>query len=154
MMFYLTTLNLSRFFTKEAPVLGKDEVNPHTLAVVEGWKHSDYLCRNYVLNGLSDDLFPVYRTLETTKKVWEALKYKYRTQDAGVKKFIVGMFLHFKMVDDKSIDNQVQELEVMFRGIHAEGIVVSKSFQAAAIIEKLPQAGKTSKITPNINERK
>ncbi|GAA0156600.1 hypothetical protein LIER_14057 [Lithospermum erythrorhizon] len=44
MMFYLTTLNLSRFLTEEAPVLGQDEVNPQTLAVVEGWKHFDYLC--------------------------------------------------------------------------------------------------------------
>ncbi|GAA0141682.1 hypothetical protein LIER_02770 [Lithospermum erythrorhizon] len=109
------------------------------------WKHSDYLNRNYILSYLSDDLVDVYRTLNTVKVVWDALEYKYKTQDPGAKKFIVDRFLDFKMVDGKSLYDQVQELEVMFHEIHAEGMMLSDGFQAAAILEKLPPSMKDFK---------
>ena len=42
------------------------------------------------------------------------------------------------MVDSKTIISQVQDLQVILHEIHAEGMVLSESFQVAAIIEKLP----------------
>ncbi|KAK3004911.1 hypothetical protein RJ639_019681 [Escallonia herrerae] len=36
------------------------------------------------------------------KALWESLKRKYKTEDAGSKKFVVGKFLDFKMVDSKT----------------------------------------------------
>ena len=49
------------------------------------------------------------------------------------------------MVDSKAVISQVQELQLIIHGFHIEGMVISESFQVAAIIEKLPQHGKTSK---------
>ena len=52
--------------------------------------------------------------------------------------FVVGRFLDYKMVDFKTVVSQVQELQVILHEIHVEGMVLSKTFQVTAIIEKLP----------------
>ena len=52
MLFYLTTLNLACFLQEDARSLKENEPNRQVVAVVEAWKHVDFLCRNYLLNGL------------------------------------------------------------------------------------------------------
>src|ERR1044071_7236151 len=44
----------------------------------------------------------------------------------------------FAMIDSKTVMSQVQELQVILHDIHAEGMMLSETFQVAAIIEKLP----------------
>ena len=39
------------------------------------------------------------------------------------KKFIMGCFLDYKMVDSKTVVNQVQELQVIVHEIHVEGMI-------------------------------
>ncbi|XP_071741444.1 uncharacterized protein [Rutidosis leptorrhynchoides] len=136
MLFYLTTLNLARVLTETAPQLVAGDVQ--TVSAVEAWKHLDYLCRNYVLNSLENSLYNVYCTIETAKELWESLERKYKTEDAGTKKWVVAKFLDFKMVDSKTVMSQIQELQVIIHDIHAEKMVISESFQVAAMIEKLP----------------
>ncbi|KAL0328102.1 UNVERIFIED_CONTAM: hypothetical protein Scaly_2242800 [Sesamum calycinum] len=70
---------------------------------------------------------------------------KYKTEDAGLKKFIVGKFLDFKMVDSKMVMNQVQEFQMILHDLHTEGMKLSESFQVAAMIEKLPPLWKDLK---------
>ena len=57
MLFYLTTLNLVKFFTEDAPKLKKDEHDIQVISVVDAWKHSDFLFRNYIMNALTDSLY-------------------------------------------------------------------------------------------------
>ncbi|XP_062080135.1 uncharacterized protein LOC133784882 [Humulus lupulus] len=139
-LFYLTTLNLVRFLKEVPPTVGEDEADVQTQHAVEAWKHAEFLCRNYILNGLSDSLYSVYSVKKTAKELWESLDHKYKAEDVGAKKFLVGQFLNFKMVDSKNVISQVQDLQLIIHGIHAEGMVLSESFQVAAIIEKLPPA--------------
>ena len=138
MLFYLTTLNLARFLTETAPEISEELSDVQTLSAIDAWKHSEYLCRNYVLNGLVDSLYNVYCKITTAKELWESLDRKYKTEDAGTKKFIVARFLEFKMVDSKTVMNQVQELQVILSEILSEGMVLGETFQVACIIEKLP----------------
>ena len=145
MLFYLTTLNLARFLNEDAPKLDEGDTDKERLAAVDAWKHSDFLCRNYILNGLDNALYNVYSPLKTAKELWDSLDKKYKTEDAGLKKFIVGKFLDFKMVDSKTLLSQVQELQVILHDIHAEGMTLSESFQVAAFIEKLPPSWKDFK---------
>ncbi|XP_017256513.2 uncharacterized protein LOC108226069 [Daucus carota subsp. sativus] len=107
-------------------------------ALVQTWKHSDYICRNYVLNGLTGPLYDLYSSKVTSKDLWELLDRKYKTEDAGAKKWIVGRFLDYKMVDSKTVDSQVQELQLIIHEMHAERMGLMESFQVAAVIEKLP----------------
>ncbi|KAK2997570.1 hypothetical protein RJ639_026640 [Escallonia herrerae] len=144
MLFYLTTLNLARFLQEDAPNLGENP-DRQTVAAVDAWKHSDFLCKNYILNGLDNALYNVYSPMVNAKALWESLERKYKTEDAGSKKFVVGKFLDFKMVDSKTVISQVQEFQLILHDIHAEGMVLGESFQVAALIEKLPPTWKDFK---------
>ncbi|KAM7484120.1 hypothetical protein LguiA_000129 [Lonicera macranthoides] len=145
MMFYLTTLNLARFLTEERPKLKEGEQDVQAVSAVDAWNHADYLARNTIMNGLADSLYNVYIEKKTAKELWEALDHKYKIEDAGAKKFIVGRFLDFKMVDSKTVISQVQDLQLILHEIHAEGMTLNESFQVACIIEKLPPAWKDFK---------
>ena len=145
MMFYLTTLNLARFVQEDAPALKENKTNKQVVAAVEAWKHVDFLCRNYFLNGLENTLNNVYCAFNTARELWESLDKKYKTEDVELKKFVVGKFLDYKMLDTKTVINQVQDLQVILHDIHAEGMSLSESFQVAAIIEKLPPLWKEFK---------
>ncbi|GKA82744.1 pol polyprotein [Tanacetum coccineum] len=68
----------------------------------------------------------------TAKELWESLERKYKTEDAGTKKFVVARFLDYKMVDSKNVISQV-----LLHDIHAEGMTLSETFQVDAIIENL-----------------
>ena len=138
MLLYLTTLNLARFLNEDGPKLDVGETDKEKLAAVDAWNHSDFQCRNYVLNGLENTLYNVYSPLKTAKELWDSLDKKNKIEDAGLKKFIVGKFLDFKMVDSKTVLSLVQELQVVVHDIHAEGMTLSETFQVAAFIEKLP----------------
>ena len=138
MLFYLTTLNLAKLFTEDVPNLKEDEFDIHVISVVDAWKHSNFLCRNYVMNALIDSLYNVYSYKKIAKKLWESLDQKYKIEDVGAKKFVLGRFLNYKMVDSKTVVSQVQELQIILHEIHAEGMLLSKTlFQVVVIIEKL-----------------
>ena len=145
MLFYLTTLNLARFLAEEAPKLKEDELDIQFISFVDAWKHYDFLCRNYVMNTLTDSLYNVYTDKKTVKEIWESLDRKYKTEDVRAKKFVVGRFLDYKMVDSKTVVSQVQKLQVILHEIHAEGMMLSETFQVTAIIEKLPPTWKDFK---------
>ena len=87
----------------------------------------------------------MYNVKSIAKELWESLDHKYKTEDAGTKKFVVGLFLDFKMMDSKTIISQVQDLQLILHDIYAEGMVLSESFQVAAIIEKLSLSWKEFK---------
>ncbi|XP_023730226.2 uncharacterized protein LOC111877958 [Lactuca sativa] len=109
-----------KFLTEEAPRMPEGEGNVQALTTIDAWKHSDFLCRDYVLNGLFDSLYNVYCVTKTTKELWESLDKKYKTEDVGTKKFVVARFLDYKMVDDKTVMSQVQELQVLLHDMHIE----------------------------------
>ncbi|KAL2497200.1 zinc knuckle (CCHC-type) family protein [Abeliophyllum distichum] len=96
-----------KFLTEDAPKLKQGEGDIQAVSAVEAWKHSDFLCQNYVINSLTDSLYNVYSTMKTAKELWESLDHKYKTEDTGAKKFIVGPFLDYKMVDSKTVISQV-----------------------------------------------
>ncbi|KAK2997238.1 hypothetical protein RJ639_025529 [Escallonia herrerae] len=136
MLFYLTTLNLARFLQEDAPDLGENP-DRQTVAAVDAWKHLDFLCKNYILNGLDNALYNVYSPMVNAKVLWESLERKYKTEDAGSKKFVVGKFLDFKMVDSKTVISQVQEFQLILHDIHAEGMHKRKEMKLEDLIVRL-----------------
>ena len=126
-MFYLTTLNLVRFLTENPPKENEDDRD--SLMAFDVWKSYDYLCWNYVLNCLTDQLYNLYSMKKSAKELWESLDKKYKTEDAGTKKFVVGWFLDYKIVDSKTVVSQVQEIQVILHEIHSVGMIVSETFQ-------------------------
>ena len=68
MLFYLTTVNLVKFFTENAPKLKEDEHDIQVINVVDGWKHYDFLCRNYIMNALTDSFYTITILRNTLKQ--------------------------------------------------------------------------------------
>ncbi|PHU09438.1 hypothetical protein BC332_21298 [Capsicum chinense] len=52
--------------------------------------------RNYILSGLQDDLYNMYSGTKIEKELWGVLEWKYKTEDAGTKKFFIARFLDIK----------------------------------------------------------
>ena len=122
MLFYMTTLNLARFLQEDAPALKEDETDRQVVTVVEAWKHADFLCRNYLLNGLDNTLYNVYCTFNTARELWESLDKKYKTEDAGLKKFVVGKFLDYKMLA------QIGVYYIFYCIFHTHNVICLSSF--------------------------
>ena len=57
----------------------------------------------------------------------------------------MGRFLDYKMVDSKTVVSQVEDLQVILHEIYADGMMLSETFQVAAIIEKLAPTWKDFK---------
>jgi hypothetical protein len=102
------------------------------------WLSDDYLCKGYIINGLCDDLYDYYSTYKSAKDVWEALKKKYDTEEAGVKKYAVSRYLKYQMVDERSVEAQSHELQKISHEIITEGMPLDEQFQIAVMIDKLP----------------
>ena len=85
MFFYLTTLSLQKFINENVPVMSDETPADERFLVTESWTHSAFLCKNYILSGLQDDLYNVYSNAKTSKELWDALEKKYKTEDAGMK---------------------------------------------------------------------
>ena len=141
MLFYLIKLNLVRVLHEDVPTLKEGETGKQVAATIDAWKHPDLLCKNYILNGLYNTLYNVYIQVKTTKEMCDSLEKRYKTEDASMKKFIVGKFLDY--IDSKTITSQVQELQII---LHVEKMELSESFQVVAIVEKLPSFWKDFKI--------
>ena len=50
-----------------------------------------------------------------------------KNEDVGVNKFVVGQFLKFKMVDSKTVINQVQEIKVILHKIEGKSSMLKQS---------------------------
>lgn len=56
-------------------------------------------------------------------------KRKYKTEDAGTKKFFIARFLEFKMINSKFVVSQVQELQVIIHDLLVEEAKMQKNQQ-------------------------
>lgn len=78
MYFDLITLNLSNCLNEEPPKINKDETDCEKVAAVDDWKHFDYLCRNYILNGFHDSIYIAYSNVKMANELWVASENKYK----------------------------------------------------------------------------
>ncbi|XP_050222322.1 uncharacterized protein LOC126672415 [Mercurialis annua] len=112
---------------------------------LQQWMTNDYLCKNFIPNALSDDLYDYYNNDKTAKETWEALQKKYDTEEAGTKKYVVSRYLKYQMTDDKSVEAQSHEVQKIAHEINSEGMVLDEQFQVAVLIDKLPPLWKEFK---------
>ncbi|KAF1863222.1 hypothetical protein Lal_00014682 [Lupinus albus] len=71
------------------PEQAEKEENDKLAIDIALWNENDYLCKNFILNGLSDDLYDYYSSHKYVKLVWYALKRKYDIKEARSKKYVV-----------------------------------------------------------------
>ncbi|XP_024963832.1 uncharacterized protein LOC112504107 [Cynara cardunculus var. scolymus] len=154
MLFYLTTLHVSNVLTKDepSPPIGQDGAPPSQRQVaahqraIDAWRTNEHNCRNYILNALDDSLYDIYSTFGTTCEIWESLDSKYKTEATCSKRFVVGKFLNYRMVDGKPVMKQVEELQVLSHELEVEGMGINNNFLVWSIIDKLPHTWKNFKL--------
>lgn len=150
MLFFLTLKDVASVLDTDCPVMPNpqpEDIDEQGLILedISDWKNAEFKCRNFILNGLSDELYDYYLQSPTAKSIWEALQKKYDTEEAGSKKFAVSRYLRFIMVDDKLVTDQSHELQLIAHDIISEGIPLDEQFQVAAMIDKLPPSWKDFK---------
>lgn len=104
-----------------------------------------FFYKNYILNGLCDDLYVYYSSWKTAKELYYALQKKYDIEEVGTKKFAVSRYLKFQMIDDKFMEAQLYELLNIAHEIIYEGMNLDEQFQATVIINKFPPRWKEFK---------
>ena len=103
MLFYLTTMNLANINREDVHKATTDPPTRDMLLTIEALTQFDFLCRNYILNRLENSLYDIYSSYKTAHEVWEMLEKKYKTEDVGAKKFVIGKFLKYNLVDTKTV---------------------------------------------------
>ncbi|GAV60169.1 UBN2_2 domain-containing protein [Cephalotus follicularis] len=105
-------------------------------------EEDELLCRGHILNTLSDRLYDLFTEMKSAKEIWTVLEFKYKAEEECTNKYLIAKYFDFKMVDTKSVLEQVHELQVIVNKIRGRKIVLPESFQVGAIIAKLPPSWK------------
>ncbi|XP_031106222.1 uncharacterized protein LOC116010863 [Ipomoea triloba] len=85
---------------------------------------------------MAHSLFDMFSAHKFAKVIWDLLRQKYGTDDAGRRKYAVGRWMNFKMNDSKSIVEHVHEFENLVADMTTEGAEVNDVFLSGALIEK------------------
>ena len=98
------------------------------------------MTRAAILASLENTLFDVYSSDAYTAKVlWDKLDQTHNTSQ-GFEKYSVARFLDFKLVDGKSMTEQVHEFEMLVHDLGESGMVLLEKFRVMSVIEKLPKS--------------
>jgi len=77
MEFFLTIKKVAHVLKTDVPVVSenaeKEDKEKLTIKIAL-LNECDYLCKNFILNGLSDDLYDYYSPYKSAKEVWYALE--------------------------------------------------------------------------------
>jgi len=98
MQFFLTVKKVHSVLSLRKPIIpdNADEAQiAYMNSEIETWTENDFMCKNYILNGLSDNLYDYYNMENSAKDLWDALQKKYDTEEAGAKKYAVSRYLKF-----------------------------------------------------------
>ncbi|KAL9234554.1 hypothetical protein vseg_009413 [Gypsophila vaccaria] len=114
-----------------------------TLKAIDKWIDDDRICRQTIVNTLCDTMFSHYSKRKgSARDLWEELKVIYLYEEHGAKISLVKKYIEFQIVEEKSIFDQVQELNHIADDLIAAGMYVEEKFHANVIISKLPSSWK------------
>nr|GFA94610.1 zinc finger, CCHC-type [Tanacetum cinerariifolium] len=109
MHFLLSSMSVVYVLFTSIPKDG-DDATVEQLRKKAKWDNDDYVCRGLILNGMSDHLFDIYQSVESSKELWDSLKAEYMVDNASSKKFLISNFTNYKMIDSRPIMEQYNEL--------------------------------------------
>ncbi|GJU66738.1 zinc finger, CCHC-type containing protein [Tanacetum coccineum] len=109
MHFLLSSMSVVYVLTTPIPK-DSDDATVEQLRKRAKWDNNDYVCRGLIFNGMSDSLFDIYQSVESSKELWDSLDAKYMSEDASSKKFLVSNFTNYKMIDSRPDMEQYNEL--------------------------------------------
>lgn len=142
---YLNQLKIAYVLSNPCPSTAGviDRELRQTLSALQKWIDDDHICRQNILNSLCDYLFRYYsKKSGTARDLWEELKLIYFNEEYGAKVSLVKKYIEFQMVEEKSLFEQIQELNEIADSLIASGMYVEEKFHVNVIISKLPSSWK------------
>ena len=139
MKLWLTVKGLWPVVQYDSPVVDQEKAD--SAKVYALWAEKDGVARAAILAALANTLFDVYSSdAYTAKLLWEKLDQTHNTDSQGLEKYSVARFLDFKLVDGKSMTEQVHEFEMLVHALKESGMDLPEKFQVMSVIEKLPKS--------------
>ena len=140
LLFLLTELGVAYLLSRNLSTIlePSEKDDEETIATRKKCKEDEVRRRGYILNSMSDRLYDLFRTINSPQEIWSALEKKYTYVKKGTNIFLGMKFFEFKMFDNKSIMEQVDELLVLVSRLKDFKIEVFEQLQVAAVIAKLP----------------
>ncbi|GKE99278.1 hypothetical protein Tco_0022629, partial [Tanacetum coccineum] len=111
------------------------------------WDNDDYVCRGLILKDMSDSLFDIYQSVESSKELCDSLEAKYMAEDASSKKFLVNNFTNYKMTNLRPIMEQYNKLLEILGRFTQHKMNIDEAIQVSYIIDKLFPSWKDFKHT-------
>ncbi|XP_070056569.1 uncharacterized protein [Nicotiana tomentosiformis] len=142
MEFFLRRLKLTYVLEQSCPNAPSSEVATNEATSIREqilkWQDDDYLCKNYILEAMTNKYYDQYfAKCKSAKELWDTLQAFYLSEEASLKKFLVSNYMKFKMIDDKSITDQVQKFQFINNKIAVSRINLDENFHVGIIISKL-----------------
>lgn len=109
--FVLETISISWVLTKPKSTESEDKLEPARSGACTTQDTTNHFCKNYILNTHTNKIYDVYCKMKHAKNTWNTLAKKYVTEDARSGKYVVGKFLDYKMVDNKSLKDRIIEFQ-------------------------------------------
>jgi hypothetical protein len=103
---------------------------------------ADNLFRGVVISALHSKYENNYITCTTSKELWDALDAKFGVSDAGSELYIMEQLFDYKMVDNRSVVEQVHEVQALAKELEQFPCLLPDKFVAGGIIAKLPPSWK------------
>ena len=145
MRFLLTTLKIAYILESSLAPLAEpsDKDTPEEVEKRRKREEDNLLCRDHILNALSDRLYDLYTETNSAKEIWDALETKFKAEEEGTKKFLISQYFDFKFFGDKPILPQIHELQIIVNKLKVLKIELPEAFQVGAIVAKLPPTWKS-----------
>jgi len=124
--------SLSTPTTPKAPAIPLEEATGKKL------EKDNKLARSYLLNNMSNPLFDLFVIFKFAEIIWTKLEAKYGSDDAEKRKYVIGKWLQFQIIVDKSIMEQVHVYENLCAEVLNEGMKMCEILQANVLIEIFP----------------
>ncbi|KAH9720235.1 hypothetical protein KPL70_006028 [Citrus sinensis] len=142
--FLLTSLNVVYVLTTPKPQERENETLAET-RVRHKWEQDDYVCKGHICNAMSDTLFDQYHNKPISKEIWDSLEAKYMMEDATSKKFLASKFFNYRMVDNRLVVEQYNEILHILDQFNQHNMKMDESIIVSSIIDKLPPSWKDYK---------
>ncbi|KAK4400299.1 hypothetical protein Sango_1136000 [Sesamum angolense] len=94
--------------------------------------------RGHFLNHMTNTLFDLFVNHKSARTIWNMLESRYGGDNAGRKKYVVGKWLQFQIVDGKSIMDQVHEYENLVADVLSEDMKMYEILQTNVLLENFP----------------
>lgn len=113
MKFMFTTLRISMFLIRIFyQFLHQRMMTLKHLKHIEKKGRKMKICVEDIFNPLSNELYDLHTMELSTPAIWNALKFKYKAEEEGAKKFLISKYFKYKFHDDMPILVQARELQI------------------------------------------